>query len=182
MSIQVLSYLNSSIKQFVYLSIIWGICISSLSFDFLHNHSSDRLHTCPVYCWGPKEVCSECEVVWMSHNHRNCGYSQRKVFCLLCLYIFFLLVRIWSTYELSGLTRYNLNCEGSCTVLPCCSVHSLKLQGDKRPISYTQNSHRSCMLGSVLDSCVLHQVTCSAKDSVFTTRFRMTKPSAVTLT
>lgn len=32
-------------------------CLSEgLSFDFLHNCSSDRLHSWQVHCWGPKEV------------------------------------------------------------------------------------------------------------------------------
>ena len=33
---------------------------------------------------------------------------------------------------MGGLTRYNLNCEGSCTVLPRCGVHSLELQADSK--------------------------------------------------
>ena len=44
--------------------------------------------------------------------------------------VFVPLVRIWPTCELGGLTGYNLNREGSCTVLPCRGVHGLELQGD----------------------------------------------------
>ncbi len=54
------------------LLLIQGISVF-LSFDYLDNHSSDRLHTWRVYCWGPREV--QCQV-WSCLDERFSGKRE----------------------------------------------------------------------------------------------------------
>ncbi len=47
------------VQYILYLTKMEGVSVC-LSFDYLNNCSSNRLHTWRVYCWGPKEV--QCRV------------------------------------------------------------------------------------------------------------------------